>query len=440
MSMCGWNDLEKFSSNLKYVLSQAGIDISFDVSCFCQYDDVDDIEYRYTSKDVPIFHDLETAYSLGMSPGLHVRTCSGTREFLIHYKSDALSYSFFTVHVNINEYRKYYNFAASDAFNFPWTPLKEASNGAFTFVDHLIISYLSAYSDPQKISATDINNSAGKRYIYDFVCLGDLPKNINFHNDINVLSSLPYEKQRNAGEMVILSDEFYSYLDICLVNPISLQDYKKARKLFEIATQDILLAGTSRVIYGMVSRQNLRRIPAEKVSILKIYGPLDWEVLSYDPKTDKYSTLVQYRNSLYSLKVFDRQLVAFKHAVMKLCPAADIEALLQIIQVAKEQKHGTTVVFSPKAKGEATRLKHACFQVHPTKICNIVRSLSAIDGAILCDMSGVCYAIGAILDGISAQNEDISRGARHNSSKRYKAAHPECVIVIVSEDGGITIE
>ena len=439
MSMSGWNDLEKFSSNLKYVLQEADIDVSLDTSCFCQCDDADDIGYRCTSETVPVFRDLEKAYILGMTPGIHIRICGGVKEFLVHYKSEGLSYSFFTVHINVNEYRKYYDFT-STVFDFPWTALKNASNGTLTFIDHLIIAYLSGYSDPQKISAADINNAAGKRYISDLVCFGDLPENINFHNDINVLSSLPYEKQRNTGEMAILSAKYHSYMDICLLAPISLQEYKKARKLFEIAAQDILLAGNSRVIYGMVSRHSLRKIPAEKVCLLKIHGPIDWEVLCYDPKTDTYSTLVRYKDGLYRLKASDCQLDTFKNSIIELCPTADIEALLRIVQSAKEQKHGTTIVFSAEARKEAVRLKRACFQVKPTEISDTVCGLSAIDGAILCDMSGVCYAIGAILDGISAENEDISRGARHNSSKRYKAAHPECVIVVVSEDGGITIE
>ena len=85
----------------------------------------------------------------------------------------------------------------------------------------------------------------------------------------------------------------------------------------------------------------------------------------------------------------------------------------------------------------------------------LIKPITAIDGAVMCDFDGVCHAIGVILDGMtiggsqegSAQGaieskkleEDISRGARYNSAIRYKNANPCSIICIVSEDGDVNI-
>ena len=52
---------------------------------------------------------------------------------------------------------------------------------------------------------------------------------------------------------------------------------------------------------------------------------------------------------------------------------------------------------------------------------------------------GICYAIGAILDGLATDEGDPSRGARYNSAVRYvKSSQVNCLAVVVSEDGGTT--
>ena len=72
-----------------------------------------------------------------------------------------------------------------------------------------------------------------------------------------------------------------------------------------------------------------------------------------------------------------------------------------------------------------------------------VLALSAIDGAILIDTSGVCYAIGAILDGVIGKTGNIARGARYNSAITYVDYEAELknksVAIIVSADDTVDI-
>ena len=72
--------------------------------------------------------------------------------------------------------------------------------------------------------------------------------------------------------------------------------------------------------------------------------------------------------------------------------------------------------------------------------------LTSIDGALLMDPSGVCYAAGVILDGEAIKGKGTSsRGARYNSAVRYiygvwhGDSGVECLAVVVSKDGGANL-
>lgn len=100
------------------------------------------------------------------------------------------------------------------------------------------------------------------------------------------------------------------------------------------------------------------------------------------------------------------------------------------------------LVITPAAKSELIRLSNCCIPIDSTLYLTMNMNVTAIDCAVLCDPYGKCHAIGMILDGVrkNGNGETISGRARHNSAKRYSAWQSEpCVIIIVSEDGDVTI-
>ena len=120
------------------------------------------------------------------------------------------------------------------------------------------------------------------------------------------------------------------------------------------------------------------------------------------------------------------------------------ESLWTIITNAVTQKSGTMIVITEGAKEESDRLEKCCIKINKIDISksDIVKNISAIDGAILCDPYGCCYAIGVILDGIHSKDNDeiISRGARYNSAHRYAFKNKyNCLIAIISEDGDVNL-
>lgn len=125
------------------------------------------------------------------------------------------------------------------------------------------------------------------------------------------------------------------------------------------------------------------------------------------------------------------------------------EKVFELVQQVKKQKKGALLIIADEAvlSMETVRLcrkKHCGIALNREKKCksisNLVVQLSAIDGAVLADWNGDCWACGVILDGNAAEG-DMSRGSRYNSARSYLVQtqerfsdHPPLGIV-VSEDG-----
>lgn len=113
--------------------------------------------------------------------------------------------------------------------------------------------------------------------------------------------------------------------------------------------------------------------------------------------------------------------------------------------MALEQPHGTMLVVSSKADSESARLQTQSTVIKPVHITGtMMRRVTSIDGAVIVDPKGICYAIGAILDGVIEKGEgDPSRGARFNAAFKYlshcRREGIGCSIAVFSEDGMVNI-
>jgi hypothetical protein len=132
--------------------------------------------------------------------------------------------------------------------------------------------------------------------------------------------------------------------------------------------------------------------------------------------------------------------------------ATDSDALWNIVSTAANQRHGTMIVISSAAAKEAERLaEQSTVLKEPVKLADelldeTLLMLTSIDGALLVDPTGVCYAAGVILDGTAIKGKGTSsRGARYNSAIRYvygaktDVNKGECLAVVVSKDSTINL-
>jgi len=201
------------------------------------------------------------------------------------------------------------------------------------------------------------------------------------------------------------------------------------------------------IIVGMISNQ---RVLEEDHFWLDFRGQLKWAVRK------KQTAWFTYRDGSYRYSAEESLEENYKQKIYD--NAADNpEKLIQIVELLKKESHGTAVVFmengSNQISEEVKRFfnKNRCVKLSEDGIdlegfLRKMRGVTAIDGALLADFSGNCYAIGVIFDGEAMIEGQVSRGARYNSVANYvqvvakKYENKKVIGVIVSEDGGVVVK
>lgn len=164
---------------------------------------------------------------------------------------------------------------------------------------------------------------------------------------------------------------------------------------------------------------------------------LEWE-FHMPTKKEKWACRLRYRQGTLMMPLLDmakdqkatiRKMLRKMNCAEKEKVAKVVAALLPAIG---ECDHGAIVIFTEKevASYEAERLasKGRGLMLPDEKplYCQnganktLLKRMAAIDGAILADLDGNCYAYGVILDGrVTDEANNKDRGARYNSTKTY---------------------
>lgn len=271
---------------------------------------------------------------------------------------------------------------------------------------------------------------------------------------ITELSSMLYEGGMYRAR-IIIDDNRKSEdkaLSVTFIKPIKMntKNLRAVRKILEIvnynadsfASGQALLANTYSEdgdpfirfkIVGIVKFEDYVNSPS-----FIIEDHLAWRYVR------NKETLLFYRNGRYIVRKneeFDKDLLFEK--LSKTFTADKASDLRKVINVAWEQKHGTTVLVTDEAKSEILKLcdyerGYQIEEIDLSKNEDLIISLTAIDGALVIDTNCFCYAIGVILDGNTVIKGSMARGARYNSAKNYigilKAKDIHAIAVIISED------
>lgn len=287
---------------------------------------------------------------------------------------------------------------------------------------------------------------------------------LNIHNQlsldvINEISNLKYEKATLKGELVfptVLVEYIINNPNrvINITSKVDLWETRKIRKLLEMTSKQYRLIAVD----GHKSYRHTGSIPdfnfvsigtispkyLDACFIIKFNGSLEWELYwgkRFILSSSNFRVSLRI-NNLHNKRDFKKD---FYNVFDK--KDSNMERVWDIVQAAMQQSKGTILVISNMAENESFRLEDVSFKVNRFKLTkSIVQTVSSIDGAIMVDPKGFCYALGVILDGISNKEikADSSRGARFNSALRYKHTvmkelykdkEAKFMIVVVSEDG-----
>ncbi|HCF37853.1 MAG TPA: hypothetical protein DER56_02075, partial [Thermosipho africanus] len=203
----------------------------------------------------------------------------------------------------------------------------QSDKNLFTFAEYLIEIFLYSYRDPHMIAYKDIVRKAGEAFLCKILYSDTDEKNLNIHNDINIISALKYEKGENSGSLLICSDieDVIKKLDLKFDNPISLLSHKKIRKLLEIAKDDIFLIGTPRRVFGLISQESLSKILHLPGYLVKIHGAGNWSITELRIAQNQFIPIIQCKDSFYQYTQAKFNVQDFHSAIMNRFPHANIE-------------------------------------------------------------------------------------------------------------------
>ena len=309
-------------------------------------------------------------------------------------------------------------------------------SGEFTddsVISEIIHEYLNPTSIIRSVCEIELKDLFGKKRVaregelFDFICN---------------LACKPYEGAQNNGVIRFASDSAKAVNLIRFENPIScdMDNTREIRKLLEMTDEDTPLLVRQNLVVG------LGKEGAGNYSIV-FEGNGKWR-LYRDSKNSPIFTVEGNICTFTSSPGRD----AFSTVFQEVFPdcAERSEEIKTIIDTAILQRHGTSIVICNKAQEEAVRLaeKSRAIKIVPISLAGHNRSITkmtSIDGAILLSPDGICYAIGAILDGEAVTGGDTARGARYNSLNNYVKWRTESdktchvMAVVISEDQTIDI-
>ena len=262
-------------------------------------------------------------------------------------------------------------------------------------------------------------------YLFDIICN---------------IASLPYEHRANTGMLIFANNQLLSSNKLVRFEKqlrISMRNAREIRKLLEMSKGDVALLVNNGLILGMIERPN-----SKSINGIQFRSAGNWELLIHNEPV-----LIFFENRCFLTRKSDESdLHTLLIANFPNCLQA--ENVLQIIKYAEQQKHGTAMIISDNVVPEVDRLceLHRGIKIQPLRLLdhpNLIGALTSIDGAIIVDTAGYCYAIGVILDGDAVIEGSTARGARFNSVKNYIERQKErmnsanYIGVIVSEDDSV---
>jgi len=257
-----------------------------------------------------------------------------------------------------------------------------------------------------------------------------------FDNVVRI-ASLGYEKAEAAGTIVFarLDHEAVEYA-LRFQKEIPLKQHRHIRKLLEVTrTGDMKLLTNSAACPGFVQVDEGEAL-AEDLFEITFQKKYVWDCRHSGRILFKVDNGVPYLDH----PTLDKARVGGD--MRRVLPELQHEnetKILELIDEATKQDHGTVVIVTADAESESQRLKSESTVLVPAELQpDAMKAVTAIDGAVLLGVDGRCFAIGAILDGKASDQGDPSRGARYNSVVRYLSSNDGGAFgVVVSEDGTV---
>ena len=281
----------------------------------------------------------------------------------------------------------------------------------------------------------ELLRSAGRRLMLRVAPAGTH----GLYDACNGVAALRHEGDEGIGTMLISRRLHPAIVPVLtLETPVPMRDHRSIRKLLELSEGHTALISDASHVFGLgqlVPQSDSQFEPLVTVHFTNHYS---WEM--------SHAGHILMRVVSNTPRLPQGRVAAdnFARIVRIVFPSLNTDStdyLWDLAQKATTQPTGTILVITTGAAQEAKRLTRQCFRVVPRIMTpSVLRLVTNIDGAVLIEPSGMCHAIGAILDGLATEKGDSSRGSRYNSALRYVSSSKYPVlVVVVSEDGWIDL-
>ncbi|SFP75588.1 diadenylate cyclase [Hymenobacter arizonensis] len=281
----------------------------------------------------------------------------------------------------------------------------------------------------------ELLRSAGRRLMLRVAPAGTH----GLYDACNGVAALRHEGDEGVGTMLVSRRLHPAIVPVLtLETPVPMRDHRSIRKLLELSEGHTALISDASHVFGLgqlVPESDSQYEPLVTVHFTNHYS---WEM---SHAGNILMRVVSNTPRLPQGQVAADNFARTARIVFPSLNTDSIDYLWDLAQKASNQPNGTILVISTGAAKEAQRLTRQCFRVVPRIMTpSVLRLVTNIDGAVLIEPSGMCHAIGAILDGLATEKGDSSRGSRYNSALRYVNSSKYPVLaVVVSEDGWIDL-
>lgn len=255
----------------------------------------------------------------------------------------------------------------------------------------------------------------------------------------NFISQLMYEGTKGKGRLLLVHSENPAIeYSLRLIEPVPFREPRWARKILQMASQDIMLIADCEKIHGLGKLNENHDATQQDAFIVDFLDHYHWQL-----RCGKH-VLIQSKYGEPTLPQEEISRDRFMDNYLRLFPQTSSEQqnhIWQLFNCAIEQNHGSMLIIAMDAANEANRLARQGTPIQPTLMTTeLFQRVSGIDGTIILDPYGVCHAIGIILDGKANEQCTPSRGSRFNSGVRYvEADKKQRLAIVVSDDKTVDI-